>query len=1073
MMKRNYLCAAWLLGLCAASIAFPRTASAERLAPYYLRCEYQVDPLGIDETAPRLSWLVRSRQRATGQAAYQILVASTSRLLADQRGDLWDSGKIDSADTTGVVYRGRPLMSDEICFWKVKVWDAAGDASRWSEAARWSMGLLRPSDWRATWIGYDQMRKDTVLPAPFDDAKWIWYAGDKFPDVPKGSCVFMNTLNVPANADIEKAELLVAAADEVYFHINGSDVQMPHGSPDNKARLIDVSSLVKAGSNSVRVSVETMARGPAGLIAKLTIVSYGRQTNTLLTDASWRSTNDGGADWKNRPVDPSAWPEVQVIGAAGCPPWGDLHYAKMSLPPPPYLRREFDVTKPVQRATLYATALGLVDLHLNGERVSDDLFTPGWTDYRKRIHYRAYDVTKQIRPGRNALGAILADGWFSGFVGWGQSRDHYGNQPRFLGQLMIHYADGSDAIIASGPEWKASSGPIQEADFLMGEKFDARLANQWDEPGFDDIHWSPVATGAVLKPLLQAHPGPPVKPFATLAPKSISEPVPGVYVVDLGQNFAGVARLKVQGEPGREIRLRFAERLNPEGTVYTVNLRGARATDSYICSGHGIETWEPRFTYHGFQYVEVTGLKDRPSQDTITGIAFSSATSNAGSFACSDPMLNRLARNTYWTQRANFMDVPTDCPQRDERLGWMGDAQVYVRTATLHEDVQAFFTKWLVDVADGQRADGQFPMIAPLLVAGDDGGPAWADAGVICPWTIYEVYGDKRVLEKQYDSMVRFIDFCKNRSTADLLPPEKFDCFGDWLNINDDTPKAIIYEAYFAYSTKLLARTAKVLGNIADAAKYNDLFEKIKAAFNRAYVGADGRIQGDTQSDYVLALSFELLDADQQKLAAQHLVDNIEKRGWHLSTGFIGTKSLMLTLSQIGRNDVAERLIHNDTFPSWGFSIKHGATSIWERWDGWTPDKGFQDPGMNSFAHYSFGAVYQWMVENLGGIRSDGPAYNHIVIAPQLDPALTFADTTFDSIHGPIETHWSRQGKGLRLKVSIPPNTTATVRLPGVTPLDLYEGKKLVGLARGVSFKGLEGGTSEFEVAGDYEFWTK
>jgi alpha-L-rhamnosidase len=322
--------------------------------------------------------------------------------------------------------------------------------------------------------------------------------------------------------------------------------------------------------------------------------------------------------------------------------------------------------------------------------------------------------------------------------------------------------------------------------------------------------------------------------------------------------------------------------------------------------------------------------------------------------------------------------------------------------------------------------------------------------------------------------MARFIEFCKNRSTPDLLPPEKFHCFGDWLNIQDETPTPVICEAYFAGSTKLLAGIATVLGKSEDAAKYNDLFERIKAAFNRAYVAADGRIEGDTQTDYVLALSFALLDADKQKLAAQHLVEDIEKRGWHLSTGFIGTKSLMLTLAQIGRNDVAERLIHNDTFPSWGFSIKQGATSIWERWDGWTPDKGFQDPGMNSFAHYSFGAVYQWMVENLGGIRSDGPAYHHILIAPQFDPALTSEDTTYDSIHGPIETHWSHEGSKLRLKISVPANTTATVRVPGVTPNRLYEGSKLVGLARGVNFQGMDGDASVFGVAsGDYDFWTK
>ena len=415
---------------------------------------------------------------------------------------------------------------------------------------------------------------------------------------------------------------------------------------------------------------------------------------------------------------------------------------------------------------------------------------------------------------------------------------------------------------------------------------------------------------------------------------------------------------------------------------------------------------------------------------TIVGHALSSDTPHVGFFNCSNTMLNKLASNIYWTQRANFIDIPTDCPQRDERLGWTGDAQVYCRTATLNADVQAFFTKWLVDLDDAQRADGQFPMVAPLKVAGDDGGPAWADAGVICPWTMYQVYGDRRLLEKHYPAMTRFIGFCEHRSTPDLLPPQQFHCFGDWLNINAETPKDVIYEAYFARSTSFVAQAAEALGKSDDAAKYHALFDRIKASFNKAFVAADGRIKGNTQTAYVLALAFGLLDAQHQKLAAKYLVADIISRGWHLSTGFIGTKDLMNTLSQVGRNDVAYRLILNDTFPSWGFSIKQGATSIWERWDGWTPEKGFQTPGMNSFAHYSFGAVYQWMVENIGGIRSDGVAYKRITIVPQPGGDLTWADVRYNSIRGEIGSHWQKKDGRFTLDVTIPPNTTATVVIP-------------------------------------------
>jgi alpha-L-rhamnosidase len=1007
------------------------SAGAAPLNPVSLRCEYRVDPAGIDETSPRLSWQVTSKWRDEKQTAYQVLVADSDADLAQNEGNLWDSGEVAGEHTTAIVYRGRALESGEVCHWKVRVWDKDGKVSRWSAPAVWSMGLLNQSEWTGQWIGYDAMRHPKAVEAPFADAKWICFGGDAFPKVPAGKREFMSELDIPENAQIATAELVVVGGGRVSISLNGTGVPMSHSaSSKENGRLLDVARRLHPGTNTVRAEVENPKASPAGLIAQLTVTTEDGQTYWLVTDETWRATDNGGKDWEKRPIGPTEWPACKVIGPAGCAPWGDLTCQPLALPPASYLRTEFNVPKEVRRATLYVTALGLADFHLNGQLMSEDRFTPGWTDYHKRVHYRAYDVTPLLRQGSNALGAILADGWYSGFVAWGLTRDRYGKKPRVRAQLQIDYADGSHDTVASGPDWKASTGAIKSADFLMGETYDARLEQKWSEPGFDDSAWDAVDTGAEMQPLIQADPGPPVRVFAEIKPKSVKEPRPGVYVFDMGQNFAGVARLKIKGEPGQEITLRFAERLRPDGGIYTPNLRGAAATDTYICRGDGTETWEPRFTYHGFQYVEVTGLNRRPSKETITGLALSSATTDAGSFECSDPMLNRLAKNTYWTQRANFIDVPTDCPQRDERLGWMGDAQVYVRTATLHEDVQSFFTKWLVDVEDAQGQDGEFSKVSPVIGGEGDGGPAWADAGVICPWTIYDVYGDTRILKQHYDSMARFIDFCKNRSTPDLLPPEKFHCYGDWLNINDDTPKTVIYTAYFAYSTELMARMAAALGKTNDTVMYSDLFRKIKAAFNRAYVKADGTIEGNSQTDYVLALSFDLLDPERQKEAAQYLVDNIKERGWHLSTGFVGTKNLMLALAQIGRNDAAYRLIHNDTFPSWGFSIKQGATSIWERWDGWTPEKGFQDPSMNSFAHYSFGAVYQWMVENIGGIQSDGPAYNHIVIAPQPDDKLTFADVTYDSIHGPIETHWRKAGRKFKLKVTIPANTTAKVVMP-------------------------------------------
>jgi alpha-L-rhamnosidase len=404
-------------------------------------------------------------------------------------------------------------------------------------------------------------------------------------------------------------------------------------------------------------------------------------------------------------------------------------------------------------------------------------------------------------------------------------------------------------------------------------------------------------------------------------------------------------------------------------------------------------------------------------------------------------------------------------------MGWTGDAQVYVRTATLNTDVQAFFRKWLVDLDDAQRADGQYPKVAPVVLNLDDGGPAWQEAGVICPWTIYEVYGDRRLLERHYPAMCRFIEFCRARSTADLLPPEKFHCFGDWLSIKADTPKDVICTAYFAHSAQLAARAAEALGKADDAAKHHAMFQKIKAAFNRAYVGPEQRIKGHTQAVYVLALAFDLVEGEAAQAAAKHLVADIEARGGHLSTGFIGTKDLMLVLAKIGRNDVAYRLLHNETFPSWGFSIKHGATSIWERWDGWTPENGFQTPGMNSFAHYSFGAVYQWMVENIGGIRNAAPAYERITIAPTPGGKLTWAKVGYRSVRGRIACEWRRDGDALSFRVTIPANATATVSLPARATEQVVEGGKPLAQAEGVKFLRVEGDRVLLTVeSGQYEF---
>ena len=690
------------------------------------------------------------------------------------------------------------------------------------------------------------------------------------------------------------------------------------------------------------------------------------------------------------------------------------------------------------------------------------------------MYYKTYEVTDLIKNGSNTIGAVLADGWYAGYLGFGKKREHYGSKPRLFVQLEIEYENGHIQKVVTDGTWKARYGPILETDFLMGEIYDGRKEMPgWDTPSFDDSSWDEVAVTDNSEGIgeVQSYPGETVQKIMEIKPKELTEPDEGVYVFDMGQNFAGWVRLKVNGKAGTKVVLRFAEILNPDGSIYTENLREARCTDTYILKGKGKELWEPQFTFHGFRYVEVTGYPGKPGLDTVTGVVVHSAIPITGSFECSNPMVNQLYSNIVWSQRGNFIEIPTDCPQRDERLGWTGDAQIFIRTSTYNMDVSAFFTKWLVDLEDAQSDEGGFPDVAPRKVAMGDGTAAWGDAGVICPWTIYEVYGDKRVIERHYESMKKWISYLKKNS-KDLLRPAKG--YGDWVSIASDTPKDVIATAYFAYSTRLVSKAAAVLGKDEDADKYEELFEQIRSAFNKAYVSEDGRIKGETQTCYLLGLYFDLLPEDKREPATLHLIEAIRKKDWHLSTGFVGLSYLVPTLADTGHLDIAYRLLNNDTFPSWGYSIKNGATTIWERWDGWTEEKGFQTPGMNSFNHYSFGSIGRWLFGSVAGIDTEGPGYKRIIIKPRPGGGLDYAKASYKSINGKIVSDWKIKGDKFTLDVTIPANTTATVYVPAGDIESVTEGGKPAAQANAVSLLRMEDDSAVFAVgSGHYRFVSK
>jgi alpha-L-rhamnosidase len=728
---------------------------------------------------------------------------------------------------------------------------------------------------------------------------------------------------------------------------------------------------------------------------------------------------------------------------------GDRLRSTKGEPPCPYLRRGFRLPGPVVRAALHWTALGVADMFLNGRKVGDAFLMPGWSDFRKRAQMMSADVTKMLRAGDNAMGAILGDGWYSGTLLWQNQRNHYGTHPQLLAWLDIELADGRRMSVATDAAWRLRYGPEILSDIYHGETHDARRdLGDWCTPGAPSVGWRAADVFPAYRGELVPKVNEPVRITQTLRPRKISEPDKGVYVFDFGQNVAGVCRLGLRGRRGQKVTLKFAEMLNADGTVYRENLRLARATDTYICRGRGVEEWTPRFTFHGFRYVEVTGLGGKkPPADLLAALVLQTDMRATGTFRCSNPLLNRLDRNIRWGLRGNFLDVPTDCPQRDERLGWTGDAQVFIGTAAFHYNVRDFFRKWLQDLRDGQRADGAYPDVAPDVLGKygpqQFGNAAWADAGVICPWQIYQHYGDKEVLAENYEAMKSWIDYQERTSNALIRPRTNY---GDWLAIdavsapNAPVPCDLVGTAYFAHTTDLMAKIAGLLGHKADAQKFRRLHARIVEAFGRAYVTPDGRVVGHCQTAYLLALAFDLLPARLRPKAFAHLVDLVEARGGHLTTGFVGTPLLLPVLTRFGRTDLAYRILLQEDYPSWLYTVRNGATTMWERWNSYTKEHGFGDVGMNSFNHYAYGAVGEWMYGVIGGIRPLAPGFRKILFAPEPGGGLTSAQTSLETPQGRAVCRWQCHGRTLKVEVIVPPRSAAELRLPGQRAKSLLPG---------------------------------
>ncbi len=707
--------------------------------------------------------------------------------------------------------------------------------------------------------------------------------------------------------------------------------------------------------------------------------------------------------------------------------------------PAPILRREFDVKKAIKSARLYITSHGLYEAHINGKRVGDQYLTPGWTSYNKRLQYQTYDVAGLLKQGRNATGALLGDGWYRGNLAWGGLKNIYGKTLGLLYQLEVTYTDGSTELITSDAQWKSSTSPIRRAGIYYGEAYDARLEKKnWTQTGFSDSDWQGVKVIQGGKENIVASYAPPVRKHETFKPLKIFKTPKGQTVVDFGQNLVGWVTLKVKGNAGDKITIRHAEVLDKEKNVYLENLRAAQAEIVYILKGGEEEIYEPRFSFFGFRYAWVEGYPGTLTADKITATAVYSDMKPTGNFTSSHPLINQLQHNIQWGQKGNFVDVPTDCPQRDERLGWTGDAQVFFRTAAYNMNVASFFHKWLKDVEADQRKDGAVPFVIPNVL-GDSAAAStgWADVAVIIPWHLYQAYGDQRILEQQYESMKGWVGYMERRSKNDLW--NRGFHFGDWLfyrpfDDNDGrsavTDKYLISQCFWAHSTQLLLNTAQVLNKAADVQHYTAQLKKIKDAFLKEYVTPSGRLVSSTQTAYTLALHFDMLPEALRAQAADKLAQNVKSYGNHLTTGFLGTPYLCHVLTRFGYTDVAYDLLLQEDYPSWLYPVKMGATTIWERWDGMKPDSTFQTPGMNSFNHYAYGAIGDWMYRTVAGLQEASPGYKKITIAPQPGGKLTQATAELKTIYGPAKSAWKTENGILKLDVVIPANTTATITLP-------------------------------------------
>lgn len=1056
-----------------------------------LRCEYMEDAI-VAKAAPRFNWQVNSTQSNQKQTAWQLIVSKKQEELIAGKGTTWDSGKTKGNETFGIKWEGNKLQSFTKYYWSVRIWDRDGKVSEWSKPESFITGAFNKSDWKASWIG-DQPEKPLDYPLLYkhigylssysnnsEEEKWVQIDLGKITTFNKLKLYpshnnnrhildyyFPTAYKIEVSSDAKTWEPLIV--EKLAPAPKGKVVEHLLNQVKGRYVRFTTSKLVEyKHRNHDPVDHGDRSKMFAFSLAELEVIYNNKivSLNSVVTykDALIKIDREDGYD-----------PDMLVDGILNTPE----HPERRAIPPSPMLRKSFQLKeKPIQ-ALAYVSALGLYEIAFNKNLPDQRVLAPEWTDYNKRVQYQVFDVSEMLQAGTNVISAQLADGWYAGMLGpvrWSPyypKRGAYGLDRRLFFQMEVQYANGEKEALVSDDSWKLyADGPVRLADNFIGETYDAgKEVKDWQEADFDDSTWKRVSVDQNSNRNLVPQINQPIEVVETLPAQSVAKSKEGHYIFDVGQNIAGWCKIQLEGKPGDLIVLQHGEMLKEDGELYTENLGMAIQTDTVILGTSGKLVYEPRFTYHGFRFVEVQGLRNQPDKNILEAKVVASDQPRTGYFECSNPMLNQLYKNINRSHVSNMHGVPTDCPQRDERCGWMGDAYIFAQASIYNRDMAAFYNKWVIDILDAQSERGTFPDIAPHPFAYEKhftGVPGWADAGIQVPYTVYLNYGDKEILADHFEDYERYINYIHKNNPGLIWKHNLGNNYGDWLNGNTlkaegfprsgaQIPSEVFATIMFYNSTNNVAKMAAAIGKSTKVDYYEELASNIKIAFLEAFVDENGQIEGDAQSCYALALFYGLYNNELEEKFEKRMIEKFIPYDGRMNTGFHSTLPLMKELVKRGYQKKAFQLLETTEFPSWGYSIEQGATSIWERWDGYIKGRGLQGAGMNSFNHYSFGAVGEWMYQNILGIQLDNtyPGFTHFTLKPLPEGSLTWAKGSYHSISGKIEAAWKKKGNQFEYSYTIPANTTATVKIPSKNEESVFiNGEKLSDLykAKDISY---------------------